>query len=130
MQQKKERKKGKNRRSLQLYPALKKEYNLVIRQDCFDQDYINKLSPDEKDWLNRFNEEYINANFKHKGRRLHRTKKLKRDCENRNNMRNRDIYGLAKRDGRLTYMTEVKSSVVTELPEPKPTQPKNPKARS
>lgn len=90
---------------------------MKIRHELIDQDYINKLSNDEKDWLNRFNEEYVSANFNHDGERVHpkvtksktvkRTGKRKRydvykkDCADRNNARNRDTLGLAKRDSTL-----------------------------
>ena len=29
-----------------------------------DQDYLNKLSPEEKEWLSRFNDNYIGADFR------------------------------------------------------------------
>ena len=38
----------KNRRNAAKYPGLDKNVNLKIRADLLDQDYINKLSPEEK----------------------------------------------------------------------------------
>lgn len=38
----------KNRRNKTKYPGLEKKVNLKIRHEILDQDYIDKLSPDEK----------------------------------------------------------------------------------
>lgn len=97
---------------MQKYPALVKEMNLKIRQESLDQDYINKLSEEEKAWLNQFNKEFVLADFRDKKDRLHPkeyiTKKVKttgkkkkvdiykKDCEDRNNSRNRDAYSITK----------------------------------
>lgn len=64
-----------------------------------DYDYLDKLSEKEKEWLNAFTEEYVHANMNHKGKKLHKTQKLKRDCYNRNNARNRCIWTRAKASG-------------------------------
>lgn len=105
-------KKKKTKRSETKYPGLVKEMNLKIRQELIDQDYINKLSEDEKKWLNQFNKEYITADFRDKKNRLHpkkytsktlksngQKKKIdiyKKDCEDKNNSRNRDAYSITK----------------------------------
>lgn len=90
-----------NRRNRNKYPGLVKELNLKIRQELIDQDYIDKLSETEKEWLNRFNNEYVSASVypkktKDKQKLLHNTKKLKKDCTDRNNWRNNDVYGIKK----------------------------------
>lgn len=41
-------KKKMNKRDLTQYPGLDKAVNFRIRQDLIDQDYIDKLSPEEK----------------------------------------------------------------------------------
>lgn len=97
----KEKTKKENRRSKQKYPALKPQYNLKIRYELFDQDYIHKLTDEEKEWLNRFNEEFNNANFNHKGEALHDTAELKKSCYDRNNARNRDVLAKARASGTL-----------------------------
>lgn len=71
-----------------------------IRKELFDQDYIDKLSPKELDWLDKFNREFNQADFKSPGRPLHRTKADRKICTDRNNARNRCQYSRAKaRDG-------------------------------
>jgi hypothetical protein len=99
------KKRPKNRRERAKYPALQPELNLKSRFDLIDYDYLNKLSPEEKKWLNNFTEEYTNANFKHGDTRVHpvilsetefvkgSNGKIKRDIykhdsEKRNNQRN------------------------------------------
>lgn len=63
-------------------------------------------------WLSNFNKEYINADFTHTGKRIHKTKiankiviktgkkkkydVAKKDCEDRNNARNRDAFTITK----------------------------------
>lgn len=91
----------KRKRDRAPYPGLDKGVNLKIRHEEMDQDYIHKLSPEEKDWLSRFNEEYIGANFNHKGAILHKTKALKKDCEYRNNHRNAETLAVLKVKGGL-----------------------------
>jgi hypothetical protein len=100
---------------------LKKDLNLKTRYELIgDFDYLDQLTEEEKDYLNRFYEEFINANFKHKGERVHpvvnKTKKVKatgrirqvdtykQDCEHRNNSRNRCVYTKAKAQGLVTEL--------------------------
>lgn len=78
----KERKKAK--------AGLSKRYNAIKNRDSeFECDYLDKLTEEEKKWLHKFNEEYINANFKHGSKVLHNTKKLKKTVYDKNNARNR-----------------------------------------
>ena len=83
---------------------LKKEKNLKLRQDYIDTHYINgvpsvtgkgqgipELSPEEKDYLNKFYGEFNNGSVNHDSYddQLHDTEELVKDCWNRNNARNR-----------------------------------------
>src|SRR5271165_6149819 len=72
-------KKKQSKRSQAPYPALDPKLNLKTRYELFDADYIDKLSEKEKQWLNDFNNEYLNADFKtnvEEGRkRIHRKKR-------------------------------------------------------
>lgn len=76
-------------------------------------------------WLSNFNKEYINADFKHQGKRIHKkiietrtisyvgTKKHKRkfdiiknERETANNIRNNDVFGVSKANSMLKYDTK------------------------
>jgi hypothetical protein len=57
-------KKGDRKKSK--YPGLVPKLNTRKRQHLVDQDYIKDLSPKEKAWLNKFNEETISSSFKKK----------------------------------------------------------------
>lgn len=108
------KKKSGARRSRTPYPALRQELNLRIRYENIDYDYIDKLSDDEKKWLNKFTEEYTNASFNNNKKPLHKTNKLRKDCYDRNNARNRDIMSRSKAKGDgLLYIEDLKKEVNT-----------------
>lgn len=67
-----------------------------IRHDHCDMDYKHKLDKESLEFLNAFNQEYYNCNFKHKYKNLHKTKEDRKICYDRNNALNRDIYSLLK----------------------------------
>jgi hypothetical protein len=98
-----------NRRNQTKYPGLKPQYNLKVRQEEIEDiaSYVGKLNSKEKEWLNSFVEEEINANFNHSGRKINKTKTAKREIYNRNNARNRDIFSRAKAQGKLTSMNDM-----------------------
>jgi hypothetical protein len=108
MKRKKLKKRPLTKRERTRWPGLDKAVNLRTRQDLIDYDYIDKLSDVEKDWLSKFTEEFVSGTFKKgtPGKKgsgpLHKTKKLKRDCYNRNNLRNRCVYTKSKACGQLT----------------------------
>lgn len=112
-----------NRRSKAKYPALDPTLNLRTRYEEIEQNqYINgvknengetvirELTHSEKDWLNRFNEEFVNANFNHKGKKIDATKASKKKSYDKNNARNRCIYTKAKASGTLNYIEDLKLS--------------------
>lgn len=120
----------KTQRNQNKYPGLDPNFNLKIRRELIDQDYIHKLNEAEKDWLNRFNEEYVSANFTHEGKRIHpkktRTKKVRttgekrkidiyrKDCEDKNNARNRDSFSITKSNHTLKGQSNIKSTLETD----------------
>lgn len=62
-------------------------------------DYWHKLSPKEKAWLERFNAEFVKGSFaRENGQRLHRSQKLRRECFQRNNAANRDVFHRMQRN--------------------------------
>lgn len=84
--------KKKTRRSNQKYPTLNPGYNLKSRADMLAIDYVDQLSEKDKEWLNAFNEEEVNANLDHKGPKINnRTKKTRSRIFDANNARNRCI---------------------------------------
>lgn len=85
----------KSKRSRVKNPGLKKQYNSKVKQEYIDYDYVDKLSPEEAEWLNKFSEEYIGAKLNHHDA-LHDTPELRKDCFDRNNARQRCIYGNSK----------------------------------
>jgi disulfide oxidoreductase YuzD len=113
--------KSTSRRSKNKYPALNTNYNLKTRRDELTdiQDYA-KLIPDDavdpvtgvkvKEWLNSFAEEYVNANFKHKGINIMTEDEEKRERYRANNYRNNDIYSREKAQGKLNYIEDTKEA--------------------
>lgn len=103
-------KKKENKRSKTKHSALRPELNLKTRQDLIaDYDYLKKLSPKEKEWLNKFTKEYVNAEINNKRPRqnFHKTKALKKDCYDRNNARNRCIYTRSKASFNLKFFEDI-----------------------
>lgn len=100
---------AKGKRARTKYPALKPELNLKTRYELIDYDYINKLSEEDKKWLNKFTEEYVNAslNAENLTENFHNTTELKKDCYRRNNARNRDILTRAKAAGNYISTDEL-----------------------
>jgi hypothetical protein len=84
------------KQSASKYPALNPKKNLLNRQKQLDYDYLDKLSPEEKQWLNDFTEEWLHTGFKSKRKKKNILKKKsdKKDAFDRNNARNRDIQNL------------------------------------
>jgi hypothetical protein len=76
-------------------------YGLQVRsfpkhkQWAIDQDYLDKLTPEEKEWMGKFNQEfYRNRVTKGSKTDLHNTTALRRDCYARENAANRDLYAV------------------------------------
>ena len=69
-----------------LYPALTYKH----QRWAHDQDYIDKLSPEEKAWLSKFNAEYHQNTFQRDGTDLH-TDEQRRAIYNKTNASYRDV---------------------------------------
>lgn len=71
---------AKGKRARAKYPALRPELNLKSRYELIDYDYLDELSEEDKRWLNKFTEEYVNAslNSKELDKNLHNTEDLKK----------------------------------------------------
>lgn len=57
-----------------------------------DQDYINKLGPEEKVWLSQFNNEYYGNTLKKDWRKNLHMKETQKAIYDQTNARNRDMY--------------------------------------
>ena len=113
---------GSKKRKSEKYPALKPQLNLRTRFEIIDYDYLDQLSNKEKEWLNKFSEEYINASFKDKKDRIHNPNKkiikeikpdgteikitYEKDSYDRNNARNRDVLTRSKAQGENTDLSK------------------------
>lgn len=97
---------AKNRRESKKYPAVDVTLNLKTRYEEISDvaEYFDTLPEDAKEWMHSFVEEYINAKFNHKGKKIHRKTKQKREIYNRNNARNRDILTQSKACGKYVEM--------------------------
>lgn len=101
--------KKQKKRDMHPYPALEKNLNLKTKQDELEIDYIDKLTDKELEWLNRFNEEYVNASLNRKQikRNIHSTKELKQSCDKKNNDRKTCLFTREKAAGNLRYFSEL-----------------------
>jgi hypothetical protein len=98
-------KKKATRRSRAKYPALRPKLNTRIRfEELSDFDYFHKLNDSEKEFMNKFLEEYINASVKDK------SPAEKKEAFDRNNARNRDVFIREKAIGQLMYFDDINDS--------------------
>ena len=93
----------KNNYTKQKYPALNAKYQVGTRRELIDYDYIDKLSPEEKKWLDNFTAEFIITNFDHDGEKLITDQEEKRALWRANNHRNGDVFANTKIGGTLDY---------------------------
>ncbi len=104
----KPKKQIKKRRSQVKNPYLKKQYNSRVRQEYLDADYTDNLSPELREYYNKFIGEFYGAdlNFEDLSQNLHNTEELKKDCTDRNNAQNRCQYGIAKAGNKIDWEKE------------------------
>ena len=105
----------KTKRAKVKYSALDPTVNLKTRYELIaDYDYLDKLNDQEKAWLNKFTKEYVNADLdtKRKSKNLHKTDRLKKDCYDRNNARNRCVWTKCKASGKFVSIDEVPKKII------------------
>jgi hypothetical protein len=104
----------KTKRDKVKYKNLDKSVNLKTRQDLIDYDYLHKLNKKELEWLDKFTGEWICASLDNENprRNLHKTKKLRKDCYDRNNARNRDILTRSNATKRTKSLEDIKKNTV------------------
>jgi hypothetical protein len=73
---------------------LEKRFFSKAKQEYHDIDYVDQLSDKEKRWLNSFLEESLGARLNHPFKKIHKSKKDRKQIFSANNARNRDIASL------------------------------------
>ena len=99
------------KRSKTKYPGLAPNVNSKLKWEYMDQDYIDSLTEEEKLYLSNFMDEYMGGNFQHPGKKLHKTKKEKRECYTRNNARNRDLYAIFRTRGGINNIEDYQQEI-------------------
>jgi hypothetical protein len=74
-----------------------------VRKELVDSDYLKDLPPKERAYMDKFLGEYYgaNLNFKEPRKNLHKSKARRKDCTDRNNKQNNDLYGVTNANGLL-----------------------------
>lgn len=107
---------------LKKHRHLNRAINSRTRSEVIDYDYLDKLSADELDWLNRFTGEYVSGAFKKlpdsvrgDGRycedNLHTTPEQRKESYKRNNDRNNDYISVGKAKGQAIYPVDIFETV-------------------
>lgn len=97
--------KGVDKRKRDKHAGLKQENHPRIRHEYLDIDYVRDLTDKEKTYLAGFLDEYYGASLapadepKEWRKNLHKSKKQRKKCMDRNNALNRDMYAQAKMRG-------------------------------
>ena len=113
------KKKKITKRNKEKYKEVRPNLNLKSRYEELQDinDYFDTLPPKEKEWMNKFVGEYVNASFKKDTKHLHKTKKLKKACYDKNNSRNRDIMTKKKITASLNYLEDINKKDLLYNPE-------------
>jgi hypothetical protein len=80
-------KKSKSRRY-----GLSRQHTRKSARPFVDMDYVDKLPPEARAWLERFSREYYQCNIRKGEDNLHASDELRRDCYSTNNARFRDAW--------------------------------------
>ena len=88
-------------RNKEKYAALNTNRQVGNRKEYLHCDYVEKLNDKEKEFLNSFLEETVIANFKHKGKRIIKSRKEELKIYVENNARNRCTLSKARVTGML-----------------------------
>jgi len=103
----------------QQYSALNSKWQVGNRRELIDYDYVNKLSPEDKKWLNDFTTEYTINYFEKDKEHLH-SKEQELELYRSNNRRNNDVFAIKKSNNQMTYgvkMSNGQAKVVEKLDE-------------
>jgi len=107
------------RRRDEEFAGLKKELHPRTRWEYLDMDYADKLSDEDKKMLSKFVDEYYGASLSPADQPdnwtndFHSTPELRKECMDRNNARNRDMYTILRTRGMVEFDTH-KSVIMFE----------------
>jgi hypothetical protein len=103
----------KKKRDLVKTPGLNKNLFSRVKQEYHDIDYAQHLSKKDQIWLSQFMEEDLGAQLnevtlknKYNRKAMNKSKKQRKNCFDRNNARQRDIYGLSRAGGKLDHLDQ------------------------
>lgn len=92
----------------------KKKYSASRKRlEALDVDYLEKLSPEEREWMETFLQEYVQANFNHGKALIHKTKEQQLEIYAANNARERCIMSRTKAGGKLDTLDTVQGQRLT-----------------
>lgn len=97
LKKKAKRKKAKN-------SSLDPKYHNLAIHEYLDYDYVKELGDKEKEWLNKFSEEYYRAYFNSDAPKHLHKKKHRKEIYGSNNARNRCIVSRSKKYLNLDYI--------------------------
>lgn len=100
----------KSKRSQTKYASLQKKFHNLNVHEYLDYDYVTQLTDKEKEFLNKFSEEYYRAYFKKDAKKHLHKKKDRKSVYASNNARNRDLYSEARKKGQLDLFGETSPS--------------------
>lgn len=108
---KKQKKESQPPKEKKLHYGLYSRFTPVIHREYHDQDYVHKLSDEEKTWLARFNETHLYGRTRKDGKDLYpptpedvaedRSSKKMREIYAENYVRRQDIHGNMRVMGKL-----------------------------
>lgn len=80
-----------------------KTYMPRVRKEFVDIDYLKDLPEKERRYMEKFLSEYYGGSLsaKEPHKNIHKTKKRIKDCFDRNNRQNNDLFGVTKANGLL-----------------------------
>lgn len=99
--------KGGDRRKRDPHAGLNPRMHPMGRREYLDGDYYDKLNDKEKAFMSKFIDEYYGGSLANKDDKvkrrkdLHKTNKLRKECYDRNNARNRDMTIYANIKGKM-----------------------------
>lgn len=100
-----------SKRNKTRFPGLDPSVNGKKRQEVMDQDYIDKLSNEEKEWLSDFNEFWLSGTTKKGKVKKFGNIEKRREAFHRNNARNRCQLSTAKATGFAVSIEDTKEEV-------------------